>query len=526
LALKYQHDRIKVPNQIYHQRGESIMPQGILSYKYEEEKGKSDMTAYAGLPVYLDLASVLGLANIIHAHMHIKTQGWTDEQIIMSLILLNLAGGDCVEDMNILEKDEGFCKILQRVELKELSRQQRRTQGRRWRKEKHRCVPSPSAIFRYLSVFHDPRQETFRIAGKAFIPLPDEHIRSLVDINRDFAASVQKHNPCTEATLDQDATLAATQKKNALFSYKGYSAYQPFNTWWAEQKLILHTEFRDGNAPAGYEQLRVFKESLDMLPPGVKKVYLRSDTAGYQHNLLAYCEKSTNERFGRIEFAIGCDVTKEFKKAVAEVEEWKPLTKEVNGKIITTGKEWAEVVFVPNAISHSRNDPVYRYIANRELLKQGELPGIEQQELPFPTMSFEQKRYKIYGIVTNRNIDGNTLIHWYHMRCGKSEEAHSIMKKDLAGGQFPSALFGANAAWWWIMVLAFNLNATMKQLILKGSWVTKRMKAIRFSLINLPGRIIDRSRELFVRLAKGHPSLELLINIRQRIMELAYASSG
>jgi hypothetical protein len=43
---------------------------------------------------------------------------------------------------------------------------------------------------------------------------------------------------------------------------------------------VLHTEFRDGNVPAGYEQLRVFQEALEMLPEGVRKVYLRSDTAG------------------------------------------------------------------------------------------------------------------------------------------------------------------------------------------------------------------------------------------------------
>jgi hypothetical protein len=90
-------------------------------------------------------------------------------------------------------------------------------------------------------------------------------------INGDFIASVQKHNPCTEATLDQDATLAATQKKDALFSYEGYKAYQPFTTWWAEQQLIPHTEFRDGNVPAGYEQLRVFIDSLAMLPPGLRR---------------------------------------------------------------------------------------------------------------------------------------------------------------------------------------------------------------------------------------------------------------
>ena len=45
------------------------MPQGVLPYKYEEEKTQSGMTALAGLPVYLDLASVLGLGSISSAHV-------------------------------------------------------------------------------------------------------------------------------------------------------------------------------------------------------------------------------------------------------------------------------------------------------------------------------------------------------------------------------------------------------------------------------------------------------------------------
>ena len=94
-------------------------------------------------------------------------------------------------------------------------------------------------------------------------------LQGLIRVNRDLVASIQKHRPKTEATLDMDATLVETQKEDALFSYKGYKAYQPFNVWWAEQELVLHTEFRDGNVPAGYEQLRVFKEALDMLPEGV-----------------------------------------------------------------------------------------------------------------------------------------------------------------------------------------------------------------------------------------------------------------
>jgi hypothetical protein len=507
------------------------MAQGVLPYKYEEERTDGGMTALAGLPIYLDLASVLGVADFIRAHVHVRKsgQGWTDEQAVLSLMLLNLAGGDCVDDIRILEKDEGFCKVLGRVETKGLTRQQRRALERRWRKERHRSVPSPSALFRYLEAFHDPGEEIKREPGKAFIPAPNEHLQGLRRVNQDFVASIQKRHPEREATLDTDATLVETQKEDAFFSYKGYKAYQPFNVWWAEQKVVLHTEFRDGNVPAGYEQLRVFKEALDMLPEGVTKVYLRSDTAGYEHDLLRYCEKGGSKRFGRIEFAIGADVTKEFKKAVAEVEEsdWKPLRKEVKGEMRKTGAEWAEVCFVPNAIARSKNDPVYRYLAIRELLEQPELPGMEGHvELPFPTMSMERKRYKIFGVVTNRDLEGNELINWLHKRCGKSEEAHSVMKEDLAGGKLPSSEFGENAAWWWIMILAFNLNSAMKQMVLQGTWVAQRMKAIRFCLIGLPGRVMSHARGLIVRLVKNHPSLAVLVNARQRIMELDYTPSG
>ena len=88
------------------------------------------------------------------------------------------------------------------------------------------------------------------------------------------------------------------------------------NTYWFEQKTLVHSEFRDGNVPAGYEQLRVFQQSLNSLPEGVEKVFLRSDTAGYQHDLLQYCASVQNERFGVIEFAIRADVTPAFKEAV------------------------------------------------------------------------------------------------------------------------------------------------------------------------------------------------------------------
>lgn len=503
------------------------MAQGVLPFKYEEEKSKSGITALAGLPTYLDLSKVIGLHKLIDKHVGVRTekQGWTDAQVVSALILLNLAGGDCVEDLRVLEGDEGFCRVLRSAQQHGLRRWERRKLERRWHKEKKRAVPSPSAAFRYLSAFHDAGQEVKRQVGKAFIPQANEYLEGLCRVNRELMSFMQRNNPSSVATLDMDATLVETSKKEALHCYKGFKSYQPLNTWWAEQEVVVHTEFRDGNVPAGYEQVRVLKEALECLPHGVEKVRLRSDTAGYQHELLKYCQRGGNERFGRIEFAIGCDVTREFKQAVAEVkeEDWHPLYTEKNGDLVARETQWAEVCFVPGAMGYSKDGPVYRYVAKRTALdRQKELPGIDagQLELPFPSMEMKRQHYKVFGIVTNMDWEAGRLIRWHHERCGTSEQAHSVMKEDLAGGKLPSSTFGENAAWWWIMILALNLNATMKNLVLGGDWVSKRMKAIRFSLINLPGRILAGARTLVVRLPREHPTLGLLIKARRKIAEL------
>jgi hypothetical protein len=222
-------------------------------------------------------------------------------------------------------------------------------------------------------------------------------------------------------------------------------------------------------------------------------------------------------------------VTDECKVAALLVKEdqWHPIYKTREGKKIKTKQEWADVGFVPNAIGHSRNSPEYRYIAIREPLEQRVLPGMEQEMLfSFPTLSVGERRYKLFGIVTNGEIEGEELVHWHRERCGKSEEAHGVMKNDLAGGKLPSGSFGENAAWWWCMILAFNLNALMKNLVLQREWKNKRMKAIRFKIIHVPAKIINHSRELIIQLTKSHPSFGLLKDARSRILEMGSVPAG
>ena len=125
------------------------------------------------------------------------------QQVLTSLIMLNLAGGTSVDDLRILNADPGFCQILRKVELQGLTRKERREVEKRWRKEKKRFVPSPSAIFRYLSGFHDAEQEKIRTdsSKSSFIPAPNEHLRGLVKVNADLCRAMNTANPNHTVTL-------------------------------------------------------------------------------------------------------------------------------------------------------------------------------------------------------------------------------------------------------------------------------------------------------------------------------------
>ncbi len=508
-----------------------MVAQGVLPFEFVPETGKTDLTASAGLLVYLDLSAAIGVRESIKKHVEIgeKGQGWSDSQVVTSLLLLNLAGGDSVDDLRILEGDSGFGRVLRRTEQSGMSRRERRAAERRFSKGRKRSFPSPSAARRGLLRFVNRESEAERGPGRAYIPSPSPRLAGLRRVNADLLAFYQKRRPRTHATLDMDATLVETTKEDALFGYKKFKAFQPLNTYWHEQGAVVHSEFRDGNVNAGYDQLRILKENLAMLPDGVETVSMRSDTAGDQWDLIRYCAEGKNERFGVIDFAIGAKVTTDLKNAIREVDEadWKPIPRIKNGECEDTEQQWTEVCFESNASSYKKDGPPLRFIATREPVKQLEIKGMEsQQTLPFPTVDMdagaETIQYKIHALVTNRlDMPGELVIQWIRGRCGRSEGEHTVMKEDLAGGTLPSQHFGVNAAWWAIMILALNLNVIMKTLVLGPGWERKRMKAIRFGFINVAGRIQERGRRLRVRLQAASPVTDLLLAARMRILELA-----
>ena len=89
-----------------------------------------------------------------------------------------------------------------------------------------------------------------------------------------------------------------------------------------------------------------------------------------------------------------------------------------------------------------------------------ELPGAEmealcEQVLPFPNIKINNKRYKLFGVVTNLKWDGGRIIRWHRKRCGYSEQVHSEMKGiTKTGGGFRLRGVAKYSDWYIIYILS------------------------------------------------------------------------
>jgi hypothetical protein len=107
-------------------------------------------------------------------------------------------------------------------------------------------------------------------------------------VNLVLAHEVARHMKLTCATLDHDATIQESHKREALAHYEGGRGYQPSVVYWAEADQILGDEYRDGNVPAGMENLRLIRKGFSSLPTSITTYRLRGDSALYDQAVLKW----------------------------------------------------------------------------------------------------------------------------------------------------------------------------------------------------------------------------------------------
>lgn len=99
-------------------------------------------------------------------------------------------------------------------------------------------------------------------------------------MNQDVVQELGRRCPDQKvATVDVDATVIESWKREAKATYEGGNGYQPMLALWAEMNVVLADQFRDGNVPAIQDPLSAARRAFAALPETVEERYFRGDAA-------------------------------------------------------------------------------------------------------------------------------------------------------------------------------------------------------------------------------------------------------
>ena len=141
--------------------------------------------------------------------------------------------------------------------------------------------PSAEAARKFLYLFHDESkieraQKELAVGQVSYIPEESAALRGLAQVNQDLVQETGRRCPDQKiATIDLDATVIESSKREARATYQGMRGYQPMLGLWAEMDLVVADEFRDGNVPAHSDLVGVTQRAFQALPETVTERYFR-----------------------------------------------------------------------------------------------------------------------------------------------------------------------------------------------------------------------------------------------------------
>jgi hypothetical protein len=421
-----------------------MIRQARIGVKVEETEAA--VTGLGGIPVLVNLAHETGLLRDLDALLPAKERrrGYTPATAVFDLMLIPFSGGECIDDLAVLRADQGLERLLRRK------------------------VMAPSTAHDFL--------RRIQYVG----------LEGLGGVRRRQLASIARAKTQTQATLDCDASLFGSRCRTAQMSYKGERGWMPMLAFWAELDLVVHEEFRQGAVAPQSDALLFLRESVAQLPDTIRQVYVRSDSAWYQRDVLDYCQ---DNGYG---FAVTADKDEAVVAALSLMneEDWQrinvPPDSDDKEEFI---REWAcESVHTLNNSNHS-----YRIVFLRKERRQGDL--------------FEGV-YRYGAIVTNRDLPLEELIAWHRQRCN-CENHIKELKHAFSLNSLPSADFFVNALYFRIQTLGYNLISALKLIKLPANWRTLTLKTLRFRLLAIPAMVVKHARGLWLKINHAHPYLPI-----------------
>ena len=424
--------------------------EGILPFKIVATR--EPLTARGGLMLPYEMAKALKLPQLIDQELPPpgSNRGYKPSRFVIPLMLMLHGGGKKLEDLRELKGEASLREILEMNEL-----------------------PASCTVGDWL-----------RRIGK-----DDRGLSGLGEVNRRMVAEILNRDERTEYTLDTDATVIESEKEEAKWTYKKEKGYQPLLGFLFELGLVLESEFRDGNIPAGARAVEFLEVCLKAMPPGKRIAYYRSDSAAYQAKVINCCFDH------ELLFTITADQDRAVKEVIKAIkkEEWQPYEKD---------REIAETIHTMN-----NTKGAFRLIVQRWPRLQGEL--------------FDPEPYSYRVIATNREEPAREVVSLHNQR-GQAENYIKELVNGFGMEWMPCGETYANAVFFNIGVLAYNLFLAMKLLALPPWYRTFTISTARWRLYQVAGEVVRHAHQLLLKLAVPLDKITLFHKFRRRCLELAY----
>lgn len=322
-----------------------------------------------------------------------------------------------------------------------------------------------------------------------------EGIACMEQVNDELVRTVLKKDLRTGYTLIIDPTIIEAEKRDASMTYLGFKGYRPVVATLKENGLALSYEFKEGNDNGG--KLQTVKKAFGKIPAGKQIEETLLDAEYYETDILAYLDANCKR------WAVGADKDDAVKAVIEAIpgDSWRPFRTRQGD---ATEREIAETIH-----AMQRGKVVFRLIVLRWKERQGDL----------------FKDTWCYHAIACGMMDERSAeeVVWGYNARAHIENHIKELKNGFGMEQMPSGNFGANAVYFGIGVMTYNLFLAQKMLTMPEAWRTKTIKSIRWMLIEVAGKLIRGSRRIILKIAVGIEKYAAYLEIRRRTYELMRA---
>jgi len=318
-------------------------------------------------------------------------------------------------------------------------------------------------------------------------------LEGLDKVNSHLVKQVLVSKGGNEHTLDLDGTIIEAEKAQAQWTYKKVRGYQPLIGFLQGREgkegevrgLIIGDEFRDGNVPSGAKAVAFLERCRQKMPAGKRIAALRADSTWYQAAVFNWCWR------WKVRLVVCADQDSAVKEAIHSIgeAEWRAHRGD---------REIAETVHTMNGTPEA-----FRLVVQRWPKPQPQL--------------FDPEPY-FYHVLASDGVE--EVVKFYDQR-GEIENWIKELKDGFGMEWMPCGETYANAVFFRLGVMAYNLFVAIKMLSLPRGWHRHTVGTIRWRLYEVAGRVLWEAHRLVLLLATTAEKIRVLLGARRNIRQLA-----